>query len=282
MTSPVESSESSLDNQYQALKNRTIALEAHLTQISNQLKATTIRLEREITERTRAEAEFSRSTEQLRELSARLQTVREEERTHIARAIHDELGQTLTGLKMDVAWLQRHLDQPQQALLEKTQVMSNLLDMTIQTVRRISTELRPGILDDLGLVATLDWQLQEFQMRTGIACKLISNPEETSLDADSSTGVFRIFQEILTNVVRHAQATQVVVSLTESSTFLILKVKDNGRGITDSEINNPKSIGLLGMRERARLLAGEVHFQGTLNEGTTVTVRLPLNRGGYD
>jgi signal transduction histidine kinase len=153
--------------------------------------------------------------------------------------------------------------------------MSGLIDTTIQTVRRISTELRPGILD-LGLVATIEWQLQEFQTRTGIESKLSSAPEETILDADGSTTAFRIFQEILTNVVRHAEATQVEVTLEETAAFLTLRVRDNGRGITASEIDSPKSIGLLGMKERARLRGGEVHLSGSPGQGTTVTVRLPL------
>lgn len=253
-----------------------IELEARLAQLTDQLQVANDNLEREIADRVKKEEEFRRSTEQLRELSARLQSVREEERTHIARVIHDELGQTLTGLKMDVAWLQRHLDQPPAALLEKTQAMSALIDSTVQTVRQISTELRPGILDDLGLTATIEWQLQDFQTRSGIEAKLISAPEETILDADGATTVFRIFQEVLTNVVRHAQATQVAVILKESAGYLLLQVRDNGRGITDSEIHNPKSIGLLGMQERARLRAGEVHFDGTPGQGTTVTVRIPL------
>lgn len=263
----------------EAISQALIAeLETRLTQLTSQLLAANARLEREIADRLSKEEEFHRSTEQLRELSARLQSVREEERTHIARAIHDELGQALTGLKMDVAWLQKHLDQPQPALLQKTQAMSDLIDITVQTVRRISTELRPGILD-LGLVATIEWQLQEFQMRSGIEGNLISAPEETALDADGATTVFRIFQEILTNVVRHAQATQVVVILDESAEYLMLQVRDNGRGITDSQIHSPKSIGLLGMQERARLRAGHIHFDGSPDQGTVVTVRIPLGGG---
>lgn len=253
-------------------------LEARLTQVTDQLLAARASLASESENHQRTEDEFHRSTEQLRELSARLQSVREEERTRISRAIHDELGQTLTGLKMDVAWLQSHLDPQQSALLTKTQAMSNLIDTTVQMVRRISTELRPGILD-LGLVATIEWQLQEFQTRTGIESKFSSALEETILDDDGSTAVFRILQEILTNVVRHAQATQVEVTLEETATFLTLRVRDNGRGLTVGEIDSPKSIGLLGMQERARLRAGEVHFQGTPGQGTTVTVRLPLSIG---
>jgi len=251
-------------------------MEASLTRLTSQLMAANASLEREIADRTGTEDEFRRSTEQLRELSARLQTVREEERTHLARAIHDELGQALTGLKMDVAWLQKHLDQQQPALLEKTQAMSDLIDIIVQAVRRIATELRPGILD-LSLVATIEWQLQEFETRSGIEGKLISAPEETTLDVDGATTVFRIFQEILTNVARHAQATRIEVSVEENATFLTLQVQDNGRGMTESEIQSPKSIGLLGMRERARLREGEVQFQGTPGQGTTVTVRVPLS-----
>ena len=265
-----------LVDQHQASQALIAELEACLTQFISQRLATNASLEREFANRTGTEDEFRRSTEQLRELSARLQSVREEERTHLARAIHDELGQALTGLKMDVAWLQKHLDQQQPALLEKTQAMSDLIDIIVQAVRRIATELRPGILD-LSLVATIEWQLQEFQTRSGIEGKLISAPEETTLDVDGATTVFRIFQEILTNVARHAQATQIEVSVEESVTFLTLQVQDNGRGMTKSEIQSPKSIGLLGMRERARLRGGEVHFQGTPGQGTTVTVRLPLS-----
>lgn len=264
-----------LTDQHQVSPAMIAELEARLTQITGQLLATNTSLEHEISDRLSKEDEFRRSTEQLRELSARLQSVREEERTHLARVIHDELGQALTGLKMDVAWLQKHLDQQQPALLEKTRAMSDLIDIIVQAVRRIATELRPGILD-LSLVATIEWQLQEFQTRSGIKSKLIRAPEETTLDADGATTVFRIFQEILTNVTRHAQATRIEVSIEENATFLTLQVRDNGRGITDSDIHSPKSIGLLGMQERARLRAGEVHFQSTPGKGTTVTVRLPL------
>lgn len=265
-----------LTDQHQASQALITELEARLSQLTGQLLAANASLRREMADRTGTEDEFRRSTEQLRELTARLQSVREEERTHLARAIHDELGQALTGLKMDVAWLQRHLDQQQPALLEKTQAMSDLTDTIVQAVRRIATELRPGILD-LSLVATIEWQLQEFQTRSGIEGKLISVPEETIIDADGATTIFRIFQEILTNVARHAQATQVEVILEETTTFLTLQVHDNGRGITESDIHSPKSIGLLGMQERARLRAGEIQFQGTSGQGTTVTVRLPLN-----
>lgn len=269
-------SKNNLTNQHQASQALIAELETCLTHLTGQFLAANASLERELADRLSKEDEFRRSTEQLRELSARLQTVREEERTHLARSIHDELGQALTGLKMDVAWLQQHLSQQQPALLEKTQAMSDLIDIVVQAVRRIATELRPGILD-LSLVATIEWELQEFQTRSGIQANLISAPEETALDDDGATTVFRIFQEILTNVSRHAQATQINVSVKEDTTHLILQVQDNGRGITANEITSPKSIGLLGMQERARLRAGEVHFQGRPGKGTTVIVRLPLS-----
>lgn len=267
-----------LTRKYHALQKLNADLEASLVERDRQLLAANANLESEIADRQRTEEEFRRSTEQLRELSARLQSVREEERTRISRAIHDELGQILTGLKMDVVWLQGHLDPHQTALLAKTQAMSKLIDTTVQMVRRISTELRPGILD-LGLVATIEWQLQEFQTRTGIESTLISPAAETTLNDDGSTAVFRILQEILTNVVRHAQATRLEVMIEETAAFLTLRVHDNGRGITDNEIHSPKSIGLLGMQERARLQTGEVQIHGSPGRGTTVTVRLPLAIG---
>jgi signal transduction histidine kinase len=268
--------ENNLSDQHHASPESFAEMETRLTQLTDQLLATNAHLESEIADRLSKEDEFYRSTEQLRELSARLQSVREEERTKIARAIHDELGQALTGLKMDVAWLQNHLDPPQPALLVKMQAMSDLTDVIIQTVRRIATELRPGILD-LSLVATIEWQLQEFQTRSGIQSKLVGAPEETTLDADAATTVFRIFQEILANVIRHAQATQVEATVVENATSLTLQVYDNGRGITESDIESPRSIGLLGMQERARLRGGTVHFQGIPGKGTTVTVMLPLS-----
>ncbi len=240
---------------------------------------------RDISGRKAKEDKLRRSREQLRELSARLLSIREEERTRIAREIHDRLGQALTGLKMDVAWLQRHLrgepveplDEDRPALLHRTKAMSELIDTTIQAVRRMSTELRPAILDDLGLVPALEWQLQEFQARTGIERRLVCLVEETTLDADGCTTAFRILQEALTNVARHAKATRVEASLEETAGYLILRVQDNGRGITDMAINDPHAIGLLGMRERALSHGGEFEIDGITGRGTTVTARLPLD-----
>ena len=233
---------------------------------------------RDITEHRRREDNLRRALAQQRELSARLLSVREEERTHLARVVHDELGQVLTGLKMDLAWMQSHLGPDQATLLAKTEGMSSLIDTTIQAVRQISIELRPAILDDLGLVAAIEWQLQDLQKRTGFRYELIGPLEEVTLDVVGRTTVFRIFQEILTNVNRHARATEIKVTLEETGDQLVLRVHDNGRGISPDEIQSAKSIGLLGMRERARLRGGDIHVQGTAGHGTTVTVRLPLDR----
>src|SRR5687768_7382178 len=213
-------------------------------------------------ERRRAQERLKKSHEQLRALSVYLQHVREDERIRISRQVHDELGQALTGLKMDLYWLSTRLPKNLRAVREKTKTMSAHIDSTIQTVRRISTELRPGILDDIGLVAALEWQAGEFQKRTGIKCDVTSDLPEAILDEELNTAFFRIFQESLTNVVRHAGASQVDVRLWEKEGSLWMEIKDNGRGISEAELSNTKSIGLLGMRERAALLSGEVTISG--------------------
>ncbi len=228
-------------------------------------------------EHRRAEEQLRESHERLRALSVYLQSVREEERTRIAREVHDELGHALTSCKLDLSWLATKLPRDQRPLLEKTRALSSHIDSTIQMVRRIATELRPGILDHLGLVAALEWQANEFQNRTGIKCEVHSNLREQQLDQNLRTTFFRIFQETLTNVIRHAGATQVTVDLTENDDRITLEVKDNGRGISRNEITNTRSMGLLGMRERAALLGGLFRI-GRLahGKGTRVSVSIPL------
>jgi PAS domain S-box-containing protein len=231
------------------------------------------------TERKKAEEELNRSREQLRILLAHLQSVREEERTRISREIHDELGQSLTALKIDLSWLKKRLSRDQTLLIEKAQGMSQLIDLNIQTVKRISAELRPGLLDDLGLTAALEWQAEEFQNRNGIICQLIIEPDNLVMGKEISTAVFRIFQETLTNVARHAKSSRVRVRLTRRSDELILKVSDNGKGITMKQISSTASIGLIGMKERVSFLGGTLSINGAKNRGTTVVVTIPLKPG---
>jgi signal transduction histidine kinase len=226
-------------------------------------------------ERRRAQERLKKSHEQLRALSVYLQHVREDERIRISRQVHDELGQALTGLKMDLYWLASRLPKQLRAVRDKTKTMSAHIDSTIQTVRRISTELRPGILDDLGLVAALEWQAAEFQKRNGIKCEVVSEVAEPILEEELNTAFFRIFQESLTNVLRHANATRIDVRLWEQDANLLMEIRDNGRGIAESDWTNTRSIGVLGMRERAALLGGELTITGAPDQGTTVRVRIP-------
>jgi signal transduction histidine kinase len=232
----------------------------------------------DITARQAIEDELRGSREELRRLSSHLEAAREGERTRIAREIHDELGGAMTSLKMDISRLQRNAAAMTPELLqERTAAMTQLINDTIKTVRRIATELRPGVLDDLGLVAAIEWQLAEFQTRSGIECRLEMQVEDVELDADRSTAIFRVFQETLTNVARHAEASHVTVALEAEDHHLVLRVQDNGRGISAQDLAGVRSLGLLGMRERVRLLAGDLNIQGAPGQGTTVHVRIPLH-----
>jgi two-component system sensor histidine kinase UhpB len=232
----------------------------------------------DITMRKKAEEELRTSREQLRNLSAYLQSAREKERMYIAREIHDELGQTLTALKMDVFWLHKKLSADQKKMIEKTNSMSALIDSAGETVRRISRELRPGLLDDLGLTAAIEWQVGEFQQRTGIRCELVRKPEEIIPEQDISTAVYRIFQETVTNIARHSNATMVKIFLEMRPHEILLHIKDNGRGIPQEKIESTTSFGLIGMRERVRILQGELKISGVKGRGTLVEVTIPLSR----
>ena len=238
-----------------------------------------LREAQERAERRRAQEQLRESHEQLRALSVYLQHVREEERTRIAREVHDELGQALTSCKLDLSLLANKLPRNLSPLRDKAKALSSHIDATIQTVRRIATELRPGILDHLGLIAALEWQANEFQTRTGIKCDVRTDLHEPVLTSELATAFFRIFQETLTNVIRHAGATHVIVHLKEAARRIILEVKDNGRGILSQEITNPRSMGLLGMKERAALLRGSFKIEASPSgKGTLVTVSIPLRR----
>jgi signal transduction histidine kinase len=231
-------------------------------------------LARQVAEREAAEKRALESEKKLRALAARLLSVREQERAHIAREIHDELGQVLTGLKMDVSWLAKRFQDP--SLLEKTRSMSGLIDSSIQTVRKIATGLRPEVLDAVGLVGAIGWQAEDFQKRTGIRCRLRLPEDSRSYGRELSTAVFRIFQEVLTNVARHSRATRVDVALSDSTDRLLLEVRDNGVGLSSTVLNGKAALGLLGMRERALGLGGTVEFDGASGRGLRVSVSVPL------
>ena len=236
-----------------------------------------LREAQERSQRLRAEEQLRQSHQQLRALSVYLQSVREEERTRIAREVHDELGQALTGCKLDLSWIANRLPRDLKPLLDKTRQLSEHIDSTIQTVRRISSELRPGVLDYLGLAAALEWQANEFQNRTGIRCDVHASLREPVLAQELNTTLFRIFQETLTNIIRHAGATRVAVNLKEADGKILLQVRDNGRGISDAEQTSPGSMGLLGMRERAALLGGDFKITNPPRaRGTQVTVSIPV------
>jgi signal transduction histidine kinase len=216
----------------------------------------------------------------LRTVSLPLELVREQERRRLAREIHDQLGQALTGLKLDLAWFSGQISKDYQSLRSKAESMSEVVSSTIQAVRRIATDLRPPILDDLGLAAAIEWQGREFASRAGVSCIVNVSPglERVDLDQTRSTALFRIFQEVLTNITRHANATAVQVTLSQPGDRIELEVWDNGRGISEREIADPRSIGLIGMRERAAMLGGEITIRGVPRQGTTVIARIPMEK----
>jgi PAS domain S-box-containing protein len=232
----------------------------------------------EARERERTEEEGRTAPEQLRATAGRLLSLQEEVRARLAREIHEELGQLLAALKLQSARLTYKLPADQPVLLESTRAMSELADSAILSIRRIATELRPSILDHLGLDAALEWQAQEFHHRTGIACEFTQELGDRPLAIVLRTTVFRIYQEILSNVARHAHATRVRIQAHEEEGSFHLTVADNGRGITQEELASRASLGLLGMQEQALLLGGHVSIVGRPGEGTTVTVQIPLSQ----
>jgi PAS domain S-box-containing protein len=234
----------------------------------------------DISERREGQARLEQSRRQLRALFARLQSLREEERSRIAREIHDELGQLLTALKMDLRWIEKRIgerdtDASLLPLLEKTVEAGAVADRSLSTVQEIASELRPSTLDNLGLVAAIRHEAGKFRDRTGLECDLQLPEDALDLPRDAATAVFRIFQETLTNVARHAKASRVQIRLRAEGDEVVLEVEDNGRGITPEALSSPKSLGLLGMKERAAVLGGEVVVEPGQQRGTKVTFRLP-------
>jgi len=250
---------------------------SHLARVFNDMAAA---LElREVRDQEAKEA-LRRSRKQLRDLASYLQDVREQERTRIAREIHDDFGQSLTILKMDLSWLKKHIVQDHPQVQSKIDSMFKVIDASLQTLHTVSSELRPVILDDFGLESAIEWQAEEFQNRTGVQCRVDSSVVDLDLTKEKSTAVFRIFQETLTNIMRHSGATEVDVRLEMNEDTLILEVADNGRGITEAEIDNSRSFGLLGIRERLYPWNGQVDFIGHPNKGTRVIVRVPIPEKG--
>ena len=226
----------------------------------------------DITERKRSEEELQQTLGQVRTLSRRLEVVREDERTRIARELHDELGVRLTCLKMDLSRLN---DASRPKLEEKVLSMIEQVDTTIAAVQGLVAELRPGVLDDLGLVAAIEWQCRDFERRSGIRCLVDSSEEDIPLDSAKATAAFRICQEALTNVVRHARAKEIRVHLDTLDRELLLEIHDDGQGILPEKVTDAGSLGLLGMRERAAAVGGALQIVGLRGQGTTVTLRLP-------
>jgi len=250
---------------------------ASMLLIAAVIALTSVRLERTDTLRVRAEQDLHASRERLRDLSAHIQVLQEEERVRIAREVHDELGQSLTALKMDVSMLTKQLPQTNE-VERRTRSIMDLVNGTIRSVQRISAELRPSLLDDLGLAAALEWQAREFERRSGIDITLDLPGEDIVLSKDRSTAIFRIFQETLTNVARHSGASHVEVSLTRRDSEIVFTVHDDGIGLHEQTLTNRESLGVMGMRERASLVGGTLEITGYSGDGATVTVVMPIER----
>jgi signal transduction histidine kinase len=253
-------------------------LDARVAERTQQLDQVIEKLKHEIEERKKVEEKLNESYKQIRSLSEHLQNIREEERTRIAREIHDELGQLLTVLKMDIGWLNKKINNTSDGMKEKLKDISQLVDTTVQSVRRISSELRPSLLDDLGLVAAMEWHLKEFEHRTNIKTFFQEPEEDLELSDGVKTGLFRIFQESLTNVARHAQASEIHVSLTNYDGMLRLSIQDNGTGFDPQMVSEKRTLGILGMKERTEMMGGEYQIQTETGKGTTITVRLPVQK----
>ena len=231
-----------------------------------------------ITERHAAEEKLKESYEAIRTLTGYLQNVREQERLNISREIHDELGQLLTVLKMDVSWLNKKIGGENSMVKEKLSEILNLVDTTVRSIRRIASELRPTLLDDLGLYAAMEWHLEEFERRSGIRRELVIPENELALSDSLKIGIFRIFQESLTNVARHSEAKNVNVSLLQKDNQLILTIRDNGIGFEEGPMATKKTLGLLGMKERSMMMGGVYNITSARGAGTTVTVIIPLSK----
>ena len=232
----------------------------------------------DITERKRGEELLVLQKEQLRALAERLQWVREEDRKSVARDLHDQIGQILTSIKMDMTWMARHLPESEDKVLARLAESIQSINDGVKVVRTICSGLRPGVLDDLGLAAAIEWQAADFSSRNDVQCQVTVPPVDLHLDGDRATATFRIFQECLTNVLRHAQAKSVRVDMRQEEEFILLVVEDDGIGFSESEFSNTLgSLGLLGMKERAQFCGGNVLISSSPEMGPKVTVRVPVD-----
>jgi len=235
-------------------------------------------LANDVTEKIKAKEALEKSNEMLRELTSHLQKVREEERKHIAREIHDELGQQLTVIKMDISWIRKKSDLANTVLINKIDELLELLDSTVKTVRELSSRLRPSLLDDLGLVAAMEWHLNDFRQRSGLIIQTDLPEYEIDLEESVTTALFRILQESLTNVARHSGAKSATVKLEEVNDNVILSIQDDGKGYAESLDSGKKTLGILGMKERAAMIGGTYIIQGFPGRGTFVSVSVPIKQ----
>jgi len=254
-----------------------IYVETYSHQIVYEGKRVWLGLAHDVTDKQMAEERLQKSYQDIRLLASNLQNIREEERTNIAREIHDELGQQLTGLKMDIYWLSRKINTTDNEIAAKLKESIELINATVASVRKIATDLRPSILDDLGLIAALEWQGEEFEKRSGTHVEFFNEAGDFVLKPDSVTAIFRIYQELLTNVARHANATFVKVLLKKTDENLFFSVADNGIGFDPETINKKKTLGLLGIKERTLLLGGTYEFKSRPGEGSETIISIPLN-----
>ncbi len=267
-----------LEITYAQPRGHTLTVEINATVVPGREGDRILSLVRDITARKENELALRKSRKELRNLSEHLQALMEKEKISISRRIHDELGQQLTALKMDLFWLSRHFPEMPPPFRQKTDSMSQALDETIHTVQNICEELRPALLDNLGLIDALEWQIKQFKERTGLNFTLTISPRNPVLAQEDTTLIFRLFQEILNNVFLHAQASRVIITLKKQANLVQLAIRDNGLGITEAQIKSPRSFGLLGMRERVDARGGKILIRGLAGKGTEVAIKIPLSK----
>jgi PAS domain S-box-containing protein len=259
----------------------TLSMMADNVEVMNKLEITNTKLLAEIGERKKSEIKLEEANEQLRALTSRIVTVREEERTALSREIHDELGSALTGVKMGLMHIKRSLPGNERSkdfaqLHEVLSSMTNIIDGTIRMVRKIITDLRPEILDEVGLAEALQWYAKEFEKRTNISVQFTVFPRKFSLEKKQTTELFRIFQEILSNTAKYSGASKVVVFLKKEQNIITLRVKDDGIGIKETDMAKKTSFGIVGIRERTNLMRGQMNIKGVAGKGTTISIEVPV------